>query len=98
LHLSSVGLVLLLANGQKNAAQVHSQGPWVKACIHEEAGHRMRRDGLPVDGSDQHALMTAGVHPLLAARAKKMRQPRRDLRPLRFLGWQEDQQVGVAAP
>src|ERR1017187_10158738 len=90
-------LARLMLNWKQDTAQVHSQRAGMEACIHEETGHGMRGDGLAVDGGDEHALMAAAGHALLAARAQKMGQRRGYLRALRLFGGQKDQQIGIAA-
>ena len=85
-----------MSDGERNAAQMHPERTGMKARVHEEARHRVRGDRLAVDGGDQHALMIARAHSLLAERAQKMRQPRGGLRAFRLLGGQKDEQVGIA--
>ena len=76
---------------------MHAERAGVEAGIHEEAGHGVRGDGLAVDGGDEHALMAAVAHLLLAAGAEKMGEARGGLRALRLFGRKKDENVGIAA-
>ena len=57
----------------------------------------MRRHRLPIDGGDEHALMTAAAQSLLSARTQKMRQARGCLRAFRLFIGKKDKQVRIAA-
>ena len=88
---------LVLRHGQRNAAQMHAQRAGMKAGIHQEARHGMRRDRLAVDGGDEYALMDVGAQTLLAAGAEEVGQAGGDLSALRLFSGQKDEQVGIAA-
>src|SRR6476646_6975134 len=80
-----------------NASQMHAERAGMKTGIHEKTRHEMRRYGLAVDGGNQHSLMTAAAHPLLSTRTHKMSQSTRRLRPLRLVGRQKDENIGIVA-
>jgi len=61
--------------GQWNAPQVHPQRPGMKARIHQEPRHRMRRYRLAVDGGDEHALVACSAQPLLPRKHRKCASP-----------------------
>ena len=87
----------MMAHRQLDAPQVHAERAGVEAGVHEEPSHGMRSDWLAVDGGDEHALMVALSHSLLATGAEKMREARRCLRALRFFSGKEDENVGITA-
>ena len=51
----------MLRDRQQDAAEVHAEGAGMETGIHEEAGHWVRRDGLTVDGGDEHACGSIGA-------------------------------------
>lgn len=87
----------MLRERQRDAAQVHAERTRVKTGVHEEAGHGMRGDGLAVDGGDEHAMMTGGMHALLAPLAEEVREACGSLRALGLVGRKKDEDVGVVA-
>jgi hypothetical protein len=68
-----MGLARIFFHCVRSAPQMHAERAGMEAGIHEEAGQGVRRDGLAVDGGDEHALVDGVVHALLAARAEKTR-------------------------
>jgi len=86
-----------MRDGERNAAQMHSQRPRMKASVHKKARHWVRGDRLAVNGCDQHAFVIARAHSLLPAPAEKMRQSGGGLRALRLVSRQKDQQIRIAA-
>jgi len=62
-----------MAEGQGAAAEVKAERAEVEARVHEEMRKRMRGGGLAVDGGDEDALVTVGLHTLLAAGADEVR-------------------------
>ena len=89
--------MIVVFDWQQNAAQVHAERTGMEAGVHEETRHGMRGNRLAVDGGDEHALVAAAAHPLLSARAEKMRKACGSLGALRLLSGKEDEDVGIVA-
>jgi len=65
---------LARGKGQRNAPQMHPEWTGMKARIHQEARHGMRRYRLAVYGGDEHALVACSTQTLLPARTEKVRE------------------------
>ena len=81
------------------AAEIHAERAAVEACVFKRAGKGMRGDGQAVDGADEVA---AGVRCLVGEEAgealfgEESAQGRRQFVGARFVGGEEDEQVGIA--
>src|SRR6202012_28866 len=93
--LKFAGLCILARNGKRHAQEIHAERAGVKARIHEKTCEQMGCDRYAVDGGDQHAAALTCLQALLPTSKEKVRETCGDVRAVRLIIGQKDEQVGI---
>ena len=84
-------------NRNGNAPQMQSERTWMESSVHQESCHGVCRHRLSVDGGNEHALMAADAHALLAAGRQEVGQPRSQLGTFGLISGEENEDVRIVA-